>query len=110
MGKALHITDENFDSTIQDGYTLVDFWAPWCPPCRFIGPILEELAGHYDGQIKTTKLNVDDNQQTALKYRVMNLPTVILFKDGQPVEVMVGARNKNQYQRVLDEHLGITPA
>ena len=110
MGKALELSDENFASHIAEGYTLVDFWAPWCPPCRFIGPLIEQLAESYDGQIKTTKLNVDDNQQTALKYRVMNLPTVILFKDGEPVEVMVGARNKNQYARVLDQHLGVTQA
>ncbi|GEM44640.1 thioredoxin [Deinococcus cellulosilyticus] len=109
MGKAIELTDENFASHIQTGYTLVDFWAPWCPPCRFIGPLIEQLAESYDDQIRTTKLNVDHNQQTALKYRVMNLPTVILFKDGEPVEVMVGARNKNQYTQVLDRHLGITP-
>ncbi|WP_189001337.1 thioredoxin [Deinococcus roseus] len=105
MGKALELTDENFQISIQNGYTLVDFWAPWCPPCRFIGPIIEELASTYEGKMTLGKINVDHNQHTALKYKVMNLPTVILFHNGEVVEVIVGARNKNQYGQAIDRHL-----
>ncbi|WP_034341362.1 thioredoxin [Deinococcus misasensis] len=105
MGKAQEITDQNFDSTIQEGLTLVDFWAPWCGPCRMVAPVIEELAGDYEGQVKVTKLNVDDNQATAMKFRVMSIPTVILFKDGQPVEVTVGARGKPHFKQVIEKHL-----
>jgi thioredoxin 1 len=74
---------------------LVDFWAPWCGPCRMVGPAIEQLAQDYAGQVKVGKLNVDDHQKAAMTFRVMSIPTVILFKDGQPVETMVGAQPKS---------------
>jgi thioredoxin 1 len=102
----VEITDQNFEDVTREGYVLVDFWAPWCGPCRLVGPVVDQLAQDYQGRVNVGKLNVDDNPQTAMKYRVMSIPTVILFKDGQPVETMVGAAPKNAYQARLDKHLG----
>ena len=101
----MEFTDSNFKNEVQEGLTLVDFWAPWCGPCRMVGPVIEELADDYAGKIKVGKLNVDDNQQTAMSYRVMSIPTVILFKDGEPVETMVGAMPKNAYESKLSPHV-----
>lgn len=103
---AFEFTDANFSEESKEGLVLVDFWAPWCGPCRMVGPVIEELAGEYEGKIKVGKLNVDDHQQTAMQYRVMSIPTVILFKDGQPVETMVGAMPKGAYQKRLEKHVG----
>ena len=103
---AMEFTDSNFKDEVKEGLTLVDFWAPWCGPCRMVGPVIEELADDYAGKIKVGKLNVDNNQQTAMSYRVMSIPTVILFKDGEPVETMVGAMRKENYESKLSQHVG----
>ena len=101
----LEFTDTNFKDETKEGLVLVDFWAPWCGPCRMVGPVIEELADDYEGQIKVGKLNVDDHQQTAMSYRVMSIPTVILFKNGEPVETMVGAMPKGAYAKRLEQHV-----
>ncbi len=98
--------DADFKDQIKEGLVLVDFWAPWCGPCRMVGPIIEEIAGDYEGTVKVGKLNVDDNQNAAMSYRVMSIPTVILFKDGEPVETIVGAVPKGAYQQKIDKHVG----
>jgi thioredoxin 1 len=98
-------TDANFAQETKEGLVLVDFWAPWCGPCRLVGPVIEELASEYEGKLKVGKLNVDDHQYTAMQYRVMSIPTVILFKDGEPVETMIGAQSKGAYQARLERYL-----
>ncbi len=108
MSNLVEFTDENFKDEANSGLVLVDFWAPWCGPCRMVGPVIEELAGDFEGQIKVGKLNVDDNQQTAMNFRVMSIPTVILFKDGQPVETMVGAMPKGAYLNKLGKYAQAT--
>lgn len=99
-------TDQNFAEETQEGLVLVDFWAPWCGPCRMVGPIIEDLANAYEGKIKVGKLNVDDNQQTAMSFRVMSIPTVMLFKDGEPVETMIGAQPRGAYEARLNKYVG----
>jgi len=103
---AVTFTDENFSEETSEGLALVDFWAPWCGPCRLVSPVIEELAGDLQGKVKVGKLNVDENMKTSEKFRVMSIPTVILFKDGEAVEVMVGAQPKSAYQSRIEKHLG----
>ncbi|GHF98829.1 thiol reductase thioredoxin [Deinococcus piscis] len=103
--KPVELTDGNFKDELGSGLTLVDFWAPWCGPCRIIGPVLEELAGDYDGKVKIGKVNVDENPTTAGQFRVMSIPTLILFKDGEPIEQMVGAAPKRAFENLLNKHL-----
>ncbi|EYB68468.1 thioredoxin [Deinococcus phoenicis] len=105
----MELTDSNFQTETSQGLTLVDFWAPWCGPCRIIAPVIEELAGQYEGRVKVAKLNVDDNPSVSGQYRVMSIPTMILFKDGQPVEGMVGAQPKRAFEALLDKYAA-TPA
>lgn len=95
------LTDANFKDEISQGLVLVDFWAPWCAPCRMLGPIIDEVANEVEG-VKVGKLNVDENQQVASEYQVMSIPTVILFKDGEIVESMVGVRPKESYLEILN--------
>ncbi len=96
------LTSENFKTEISSsGYVLVDFWATWCPPCRKLGPILEELSNDFDGKIKFTKLDVDKAKDIAAMYNIRSLPTIILFKDAKPVDAWIGYREKEDLANIL---------
>lgn len=102
MGKAIVLTDANFDEVINAGKpVLVDFWAEWCGPCKMIGPVVEELAGDYDGKAVIAKLNVDENPQTTAKFGVRSIPTLLVFKGGQVVDKQVGAVPKSVLNQKL---------
>ena len=94
MGKYLELTASNFDESIKEGKALVDFWAPWCGPCRMIAPVIEELAEDFDGKAKICKVNTDEEQDIAVKYGIRSIPTILFFKDGELVDQMVGASSK----------------
>jgi len=104
---AIEINDSNFKSEVTDSAmpVLVDFWAPWCGPCRMIAPILEELAKEYDGKVKVVKINVDDSPNTASEYGIRSIPTLILFKDGKVFEQTVGAQSKENLKQLVDKSL-----
>jgi len=100
-------TDQNFDQEVLQNKipVVVDFWAPWCGPCRIVSPIIEELAKEYEGKVKVGKLNVDENNQTSSKYSIMSIPSVLIFKNGNLVKTMVGAQGKEKYRREIGEVL-----
>ena len=101
------ITDATFDSEVLSfsGPVLVDCWAPWCGPCRMVGPVLEQLASEYAGRVKIAKLNVDENPQTASRYAIRSIPTMLLFNRGEMVDNMVGALPKEEIERRLQPFL-----
>ncbi|SVC07830.1 uncharacterized protein METZ01_LOCUS260684 [marine metagenome] len=102
-----HTTDETFDQDViqSDQPVLLDFWAEWCGPCKMIGPILGELSEEYADKVKIVKLNVDENNNTAIQYAVRSIPTLILFKDGQVQAQHIGAAAKGQLKQFLDSNL-----
>jgi len=102
---ATTLTKENFQSTVEQGVSLVDFWAPWCGPCRMQEPIVEELAQEFGGRATIAKLNVDDEPELASRFGVMSIPTLILFKDGQPVDKLVGLQSKETLKTRLEKLL-----
>lgn len=101
------ITDDNFTSTIEgaEGLAVVDFWATWCGPCRMVGPIVEQLADEYAGQVTVGKLDVDNNQRTAAQFNVRSIPTILFFKDGKVVDTVIGAVPKPALDKKIKEHL-----
>lgn len=101
----LEITDKNFQETIKTGVTLVDFWAPWCGPCRMLGPVVEQLAADFTDKAKIGKLNVDDNQQTAVAFSVNSIPTILIFKDGKLVKQFVGVQSKDALTKEINSVL-----
>lgn len=100
----IEVTDATFEQEVlqSDKVVMVDFWAPWCGPCRILGPIVEELAAEYEGKVKIAKLNVDDNPYTASQYGVQGIPTLIFYKNGEPVGQIVGVQPKAALANVLD--------
>lgn len=101
----VEVTDQNFSDEVKSGTVLVDFWAPWCGPCKMIAPVLEELDNEIGDQLKIAKLNVDNNPEAAGRLGVMSIPTLMVFKDGEMVSKMVGFQPKEQLREWLDPYL-----
>ena len=103
----LHLNDTNFDQEILEykGVALVDFWAPWCGPCRMLGPVIEELAKEYEGKAKICKVNTDDAAEKSTQYRIASIPTILLFKDGELKGQLVGLQSKDELKKQLDSLL-----
>src|SRR5690625_7858533 len=97
------VSDQNFSQETADGLVLVDFWAPWCGPCKMIAPVLEELDSDMGDKVKIVKLNVDDNQETAGEYGIMSIPTLLLMKDGNVVDQVVGFQPKEKLAELIDK-------
>ena len=105
MSNAMDLTSENFDSTVESGVTLVDFWAEWCGPCRMMGPVLDEVAAEYEGKVTVGKINVDDEPDLAQKFSVASIPTLLVIKDGAENKRFVGVTSKTDMASALDEAL-----
>jgi thioredoxin 1 len=100
----VHGTDQSFSKEISEGLVLVDFWAPWCGPCKMIAPVLEELDVEMSDKVKIVKVDVDENQETASNFGIMSIPTLVLFKDGQPVDKVVGFNPKEALVELVNKH------
>ena len=104
-GNVIELTDGNFDQEVLKSSVpvLVDFWAPWCGPCRMLAPTIEELAREYDGKVKVAKLNTDESPDTAGSYNISSIPTILFFKSGQVVDRLVGVNPKSRFQQILNK-------
>ena len=102
----VNVSDQSFSGEVESqGTVLVDFWAPWCGPCKMIAPVLEELSSELGDKLKIAKVNVDDNPESASRFGVMSIPTLIIFKDGQPVDKIIGFQPKDSLKNVVNRHL-----
>ncbi len=105
--QATKVDDGSWDTHVMKaaGLVMVDFWAVWCGPCQMVAPVVEELANEYAGKLQVMKLNTDENPEIAGRYQVMSIPTIMFFKDGKPVEKLIGARPKRQFKEMIDSLL-----
>ena len=105
--KIMILNETNFNQVISETTIpiLVDFWAEWCGPCKMIGPVVEEIASEFEGKVQVAKLDVDENQNTASNYKVVSIPTLILFKEGKEMERSIGYKNKDELRRLLNKYL-----
>jgi len=103
----VEVADSVFDKEVMESEVpvLVDFWAPWCGPCRALSPVIEEISNDYEGSVKVGKVNVDENPQTTMKFRIISIPTLIVFKNGEVAEQIVGAVPKSEIEKVLNKAL-----
>ena len=108
MAELTQVTDANFGTEVeqQKGLVVVDFWATWCGPCRMVAPIMEQIAGQYAEKVKVTKLDVDANQKTAMRFNVRSIPSILFFKDGAHVDTVVGAWPKPVFDEKISRHIG----
>ena len=107
MSNALEVNDSNFETEVKNSETpvLVDFWAPWCGPCRKISPIIDDLASEYEGKVKVVKVNTDENMKLTQEFSISGIPSILIFKNGEAVERLVGLMQKNQLVSNLEKYL-----
>ncbi len=103
MAGYIELTEQNFDETIKDGIVMVDFWAPWCGPCRMVAPVIDKLAQEYAGKAKICKVNTDEQQELAGKFGIRSIPTILFYKNGQKVDEMIGAATEAAFKDKLDK-------
>ena len=105
MGKYIELTQDNFEATVKEGISMVDFWAPWCGPCRMLAPVIDELAADFEGKAKICKVNSDEEQDLAVKFGVRSIPTILFMKDGKVVDQMIGAASKQAFEDKINSLL-----
>ncbi|PZT48944.1 thioredoxin [Helicobacter valdiviensis] len=105
MAGYIELTEQNFEETIKDGVVMVDFWAPWCNPCKMISPVIDKLAVEYAGKAKICKVNTDDQQELAMKFGIRSIPTIFFYKNGQKVDEMIGASSEQDFRNKIDSLL-----
>lgn len=102
MAGYIELTEQNFDEIIKEGVVMVDFWAPWCGPCRMIAPVIDNLATQYEGKAKVCKVNTDEQQDLATKFGIRSIPTIFFYKNGEKVDEMIGAATEQEFKDKLD--------
>jgi len=105
MSKYIELTQDNFEATVKTGVSMVDFWAPWCGPCRMLAPVIDELANDFEGKAKICKVNSDEEQDLAVKFGVRSIPTILFMKDGEVVDQMIGAASKQAFEDKINSLL-----